>query len=567
MKFSEMPYTRPDCESIKRRLAEQTEAMKTAADFEEADALFRAADDEARELDTMRELAHIRHDIDTRDEFYDKEVEYLDAALPEVEEYSQNWTQAVLDSPFRPQLEEKYGRIWFLNAEIATRTFSPAIIPELQRENALTTEYAKLLASAQIPFEDKVYTLSQLTPLKQDPDDARRLAAWQAEGRFYNGNGQRLDEIYDELVRLRDEMGRKLGYDGYTQLGYWRMARNCYDKDDVEAFRAAVRKYLVPVADKIYRLQAKRLGKEYPMSFADNALSFRSGNPRPSGTAEDVLAAARRFYHELSPETAAFIDVMFDNELFDVLSRTGKSGGGYMTVIPKYRCPFIFANFNGTAGDVEVMTHEAGHAFAAYTARDAVPADLVWPTMEACEVHSMSMEFFSWPWAGSFFGGDAKKFYFTHLASALTFIPYGTMVDHFQHLVYEKPEMTPARRHEVWRRLLGEYMPWVRLDGEIPFYGEGKGWQRQSHIYEAPFYYIDYCLAQTMALQFWAMIQEDCAHAWSVYMKYTAPGGRMTFRELIDEAGLVSPFGDEGLRSVCARAEAWLDAYDLTGVE
>ena len=344
------------------------------------------------------------------------------------------------------------------------------------------------------------------------------------------------------------------------------MGRNCYTKADVEKFRAAVVKYLVPVADSIYRRQAERLGKTYPMSFADNCLEFRSGNPRPCGSAEDILAAGKKFYEELSPETGVFFNTMLDNELMDVLSTEGKQAGGYCTGLPDYEVPFIFANFNGTQGDVEVVTHEAGHAFAEWTNRSRVPLDYVWPSMEACEVHSMSMEFFAEPWAECFFGDDARKFRYSHLSGSLTFIPYGTMVDHFQHIVYEKPEMSPGERHAVWKELLGIYMPWMKLDGDIPFYSEGEGWQRQHHIYSMPFYYIDYCLAQTVALEFWKKIGEDLPNAWRYYMAYTEQGGSRTFTELLKNAGLESPFEESCLRSVCEKASTYLDNYDLTGI-
>jgi len=401
-------------------------------------------------------------------------------------------------------------------------------------------------------------------PFKNDADDTTRLAAWKAEGQWYKDNQADLDRIYDELTHLRDEMGRKLGYDGYTELGYYRMGRNCYGKEDVEKFRAAVRKYLVPVADKIFRAQAKRLGKEYPMSFADNALEFRSGNPKPQGTPDDILAAGKKFYEELSPETGEFFNMMLDCELMDVLSTEGKEGGGYCTGLPDYEVPFIFANFNGTQHDVEVVTHEAGHAFADWMNRKRVPMEYVWPSMEGCEVHSMSMEFFAEPWAEYFFGPDTKKFLYSHLAGSLTFIPYGTMVDDFQHRVYEKPDMTPAERHAVWKELLGVYMPWMKLDGDIPFYAEGEGWQRQHHIYDEPFYYIDYCLAQTVSLQFWAMIQKDRKNAWEHYMAYTTQGGSRTFTELLKNAGLDSPFEESCLRGVCEEANKWLDAQDMS---
>ena len=565
-KFSEMKYERPDLDGVKAQLSSLTRRLKEAGSYDEARAVFLEREQAAKHLSTMTNLAHIRHSIDTRDAFYDGEMKFWNAALPELQEYEQAWTQAMLDSPYRTDFSAEYGDLMFVNAEIALKTFSPEIIPQLQQENELTQEYEKLLASAQIPFEGKVYTLSQLTPFKNDPDDGRRLAAWKAEGQWYKDNQDKMDAIYDQLVHLRDEMGRKLGYEGYTTLGYYRMGRNCYTKEDVERFRAAVVKYLVPVADQVYRRQAQRLGKEYPMSFADNQLEFRSGNPRPQGTPDDILAQGKKFYDELSPETSVFFNTMLDGELLDVLSTEGKQSGGYCTSIADYGVPFIFANFNGTQHDVEVVTHEAGHAFAAWTNRDRVPMEYVWPSMEGCEVHSMSMEFFAEPWADGFFGPDAKKFLYSHLSGALTFIPYGTLVDHFQHEVYANPDMTPAQRHAVWKELLGVYMPWMRLDGDIPFYSEGQGWQRQHHIYSSPFYYIDYCLAQTVSLQFWAMIQTDRKNAWEHYMAYTRQGGSRVFTELLKNAGLESPFDENCLRGVCQAASAGLDSFDLTGI-
>ena len=567
MKFSEMPYTRPDPEAVKASFQQLTDRLRSADSYAAARAVFLEKEEKEKTVDTMGTLAFIRHSIDTRDTFYDQEIEFWDEVGPEFEEYEQAWLSALLESPYRRDFEQEFGSLLFLNAEIDRKTFSPEIIGDMQKENELVTEYDKLIASAQIPFEDGVYTLSQLEPFRTDPDDARRLAAWKVQGQWFKDNQQRLDSLYDELVTIRDRMGRKLGYGGYTQLGYYRMTRNCWTKEDIEKFRAAVQKYLVPVADSIIREQAKRLGKTYPLSFADNALSFRSGNPRPVGTPEEILAQGRKFYDALSPETSEFFRTMLDNELMDVLSTEGKEGGGYCTSLLEYEVPFIFANFNGTQGDVEVVTHEAGHAFAYWMNRKRIPIAYTDPSAEACEVHSMSMEFFGWKNAEGFFGPDERKFRYSHLASAITFIPYGTMVDHFQHIIYEKPDMTPGERHAEWKRLLGIYMPWLKLDGEIPFFADGEGWQRQSHIYESPFYYIDYCLAQTVALEFWAMIQKDPEDAWKHYMAYTKQGGSRSFTDLLQNAGLVTPFDEACLKGVCETATKWLADFDLTGIE
>ena len=567
MKFSQMPYERPDLEAVKVQLNEFNERLARAESYESAKAVFLERETYEKHVDTMESLVSIRHSIDTRDEFYDEEMKFWNTSGPVLEEYRQEWNRVMLESPFRPQFEEKYGNVMFIKAEMAKKTFAPEIIPDLQKENELATTYEKLLASAQIPFEGNMYTLSQMTPFKNDADDDRRLAAWKAEGQWYKDHQKELDDLYDQLVHVRDQIGRKLGYDGYTELGYYRMQRNCYGKEDVERFRAAVVKYLVPVADEVCREQAKRIGRAYPLSFADAALKFRSGNPKPCGEPEDILAQGKKFYDELSPETSRFFNTMLDQELLDVLSTPGKEAGAYCSSIADYGVPFIFANFNGTQGDVEVVTHEAGHAFAAWMNRDRVPYSQIWPGMEACEVHSMSMEFFAWPWADGFFGEDTRKFKYSHLAGALTFSPYGTMVDHFQHIVFEKPNMTPKERHGVWKELLGIYMPWMKLDGEIPFYSEGEGWQRQHHIYSLPFYYIDYCIAQTVALEFWAMIQEDQKNAWEHYMAYTRQGGSRVFTELLEHAGMVSPFDENCLKKVAEAAKKWLSEFDLGGIQ
>ena len=566
MKFKDMQYKRPDIEVVKAEMQSLIERLEKASDYKMAREVALEMEKVNSHLNTMFTLASIRHSIDTRDEFYDKENDFIDEKQPELSEYGVRWMRALLNSPFRKDFEEEYGNVSFLNAEIQTRSFKPELIPLMQKENELTSQYDKLIASAKIPFQGGTYTLSQLSPFKTDADDSIRHEAWKAEGQWYKDNQPELDDIYDKLVHLRDESGKVLGHENFVPLGYDRMQRNCYDKNDVEKFRNAVVKYVVPVAESIYKKQAERLGKTYPMSFADTALEFRSGNPRPAGDAEYILKEADKFYDDLSTETSEFFRTMRENELLDVLSTEGKQAGGYCTSLQDFEVPFIFANFNGTQHDIEVVTHEAGHAFAYWMNRERIPSDSIWPGMEGAEVHSMSMEFFGEHWADGFFGDDADKFLYSHLSTSITFIPYGTMVDHFQHIVYENPDMTPAERHATWKELLGTYMPWMRLDGEIPVYSDGEGWQRQLHIFNSPFYYIDYCLAQTVALEIWALIQEDRQNAWEHYMAYTKQGGSRVFTELLENAGLNSPFDEATLRGVCEKATKYLDQFDQSAI-
>lgn len=557
MKFSQMEYTRPELEPTKAAYSGLIDAFIAAETAEAAFEAYKAIDTFNTDFGTMYCLAYVRHTLDTTDEFYDAEQAYFDEALPLLRELDQRLNHALLQSPHRAELEAEFGTLMFRNIEIKLKTFAPEIIEELQAENRLTTEYAKLIASAQIEFDGKRLTLAQLTPYLQSPQLDVRKAANDARCDWFLARTDKLDSLYDELVRVRTAMARKLGYENYTQLGYYNMMRNCYDAADVEQFRDGVRKYLVPVAHRLKKEQARRIGAD-TIKMYDDAFEFPSGNAKPKGTPEEIFAHGQKMYHELSLETGEFIDFMLENELFDVLTRPGKASGGYCIDLDKYKAQFIFANFNGTSGDIDVLTHEAGHAFAGYTGRDTYPSALREYTNDTAEVHSMSMEFFTWPWMEGFFGDATGKYRYSHMFGAITFIPYGAMVDHFQHEVYANPEMTPADRNALWKKLEGIYRPWLDLD-DSPFFEEGRRWQYQAHIYERPFYYIDYCLAQTMALAFWAEDQKSHATAWERYMKFISSAGTRTFTDTVEFAGLPSPFKQESLRRLSEEATAWLD--------
>ena len=553
MKFSEVTYTRPDMDKLREQAKAAAQALRSAADADEAARAYTEWDEAASGYSTQMNICYIRHSINTEDEYYSAEEDFFDENSPLFTEMNEDISRALAESRYRAELEKRFSKVLFTNNDIFLKSFSPVAVPYMQKDNKLVTEYEKLIASAQIDFDGEKRTISQLSPYKQSPDDDVRRRAWAAEASFYMDNAAELDRIYDDMVKVRTEKAQAMGFDTYVPLAYLEMTRNCYDAEDIARFREDVVKYIVPIADRLYREQAERTGAAYPLKYSDTLLRYRDGNAKPKGTAEDILEAGRRFYHSLSEETGTFFDFMLENELMDVYSRKGKMQGGYCTELTDLECPFIFANFNGTQGDVEVVTHEAGHAYAAYVNRKERPTDTMLPTIEACEIHSMTMEFFAYSAAEDFFGDDADKFICTHMTDALQFIPYGSMVDHFQHSVYEHPDMTPQQRIDEWKRLTGIYMPWIDLDGS-PFWGEGRAWQRQGHIYERPFYYIDYCLAQTAALEFWVLMQSDRQEAFRRYRKLVGLGGRETFRGLIAAAGLDDPFGG-ALRTVAETAE------------
>ncbi len=562
MKFSEMPYSRPDMEALAAATTQTLEAMKAAPNAAGQIAAYDAYEKKMQTAGTMQQIAYIRHTINTKDEFYNAENDYMDEIGPKLQELTHRVNTALLESPYRAELERHYGALMFKNLEIAARSFSPAIVELMQEENKLVSEYQNLYASATVEFDGKTMPLPLLGPYKQDPDRAVRKAAYEADAKFFDSHREELDTLYDKLVKVRDTQAKKMGLPNYIPLGYDRMGRNCYTAKDVAAFRDQIAEDMVPIVAKVKEAQRRRIGVE-KLAFYDEPISFADGNAVPEGTPDEILAAGKKMYQELSPETAEFIDFMFENELFDVLSRDGKAPGGYCTEIADYKSPFIFSNFNATAGDVDVLTHEAGHAFEAYRAfKQELPSLLHSPTIEACECHSMSMEFLTAPWHHLFFGKQTDKYELGHCEDALVFIPYGCMVDEFQHKVYENPGMTPEQRNELWLSLEKKYRPWIDFDN-LPFYSRGGGWQRQLHIYEVPLYYIDYCMAQTVAFQFWNLSRENYAEAWKRYMTFVDKAGTATFAELVESAGLKVPYHAGCIKKIGESISRWLEEHEL----
>lgn len=550
MTFAKMEYRRPDLNSVIDRYEEITLKFTEGVSADEQLDLIAQHEKILEKFQTLSTIAYIRNSVNTADPFYEKEMAFFDSSTPVFEEHVQRFYRAVASSRFRKELEQKTGPLFFKNLEIALRSFSPAVTDLKKRENALVTEYEKLLASAQIDFDGKVLNLSELQKYQISPNRSTRREAWEKAAGFFTEHSKRLDEIYDELVRNRTEQAKKLGYENYLPLGYDRLGRNCYGPEDVRKFRDQVSRDFVPFVAEIKSAQAKRLGIS-GLKIYDDACLFPDGNPVPEGDRQDLVEKAKKMYHEMGPATGEFFDFMLENDLFDLDSKKGKAGGGYCTDIPDYRAPFIFSNFNGTAGDVEVLTHEAGHAFASYLAFRNIPlAELRSPTMDAAETHSMSMELFSRPWDGLFFGGGAEKFHRYQLESALDFIPYGTLVDEFQTAMYENPGLSPDERKKMWLRLERKYRPWISFDG-MPFFSDGGGYQRQHHIYSFPLYYIDYCLAQTTALEFWIASEKDWKEAFGRYLAFVKAGGTKTYKELVRQAGLGYPMDSGCLKRLC----------------
>ena len=560
MKFNEYEYEHLDLEKIKAEFSGLIESFKKAKNMKGQVAAFDEIIKLRNHIETMQTLVSIRHSVDTNDEFYDKENEYMDEISPILFGFTNDFYKTLVNSKFKDELVEKYGKFLFDLAENTLKIFSPEIIPDAQEENRLSSKYSKLIASAKIDFDGKELNLSQMVPYTQSKDRNVRIEAAKKVAQFFAENQDEFDNIYDSLVKVRTRMAQKMGYKNFVEFGYKQLSRLEYDAKMVEGYRKQVLENIVPLHTELRERQGKRLGVE-KLKFYDEAIKFNSGNADPHGSPEWILNNGKTMYKELSKETDEFFTFMTENNLLDLLSKKGKMSGGYCTYIPEHKAPFIFANFNGTAHDIDVLTHEAGHAFQVYQSRGFDVPEYLWPTYEACEIHSMSMEFLTWPWMKLFFENDTEKYKFIHLSEALLFIPYGVTVDEFQHWVYENPEVTPQERREKWLEIEKKYLP-TRDYGEVDELKNGIFWFRQGHIFSSPFYYIDYTLAQVCAFQFWIKSRENREKAWQDYLNLCKLGGSKPFFELMKSANLKNPFEEGTLAFVIPKIKEYLDNVD-----
>ena len=561
-KFSQMKFKKPDLKKIERDCDAIINEFTSAETFEAQNKALKKMFKYSQHLYTNFSIAYVKYTCDTQDPQNVANQELIDEISPLIGVFSNRFNKALVSSKFRPELEAKWGKHLFNMVECQLETFDEKIVPELQEINKLSSEYTKLMAAAKIEFRGETYNLSQMGKFSTSPDRKTRKEAAIASSKFFEDNFDKIGEIYDKLVKTRHAMALKLGYENFIELGYKSLTRTDYNADDVKGYREQIYTDLVPLTNKLFKEQAKRLKIRNPQAY-DYNIMFLSGNATPKGDRDYLVDKASKMYAELSPETDAFFTFMKENELLDLETRQGKAGGGYMTYFPDYKAPFIFSNFNGTSGDVDVLTHEVGHAFQGYMSRYISCPDYHMPTAEACEIHSMSMEFIAHPWMEYFFNEEADKYRYSHTVDALTFIPYGVAVDEFQHFVYENPEITHEERCAKWREIEKKYLPHKKYD-HTPVLERGGYWMRQGHIFGTPFYYIDYTLAQVVAFQFFNEARRDHGKAWRKYVKLCKMGGKYPFTELLKRANLKNPFVAGTVKNTVKPLKRYLKEFDTS---
>jgi M3 family oligoendopeptidase len=556
--FADISVTPPTQDTLASRYAAIEALLDSGTDDGRREALA-AWDRLRREIDSWEAMVRLRFQQDTADPSAKADRDYAHGIIPVATGFEVALKRRLLADPDRAGLELLVGahatRLW----EMDITTFEPAITADLELEGQIKARYTELLAKAAITIDGRVVNLAGIEPFAQDLDRDTRHRAERLRWEFFAAHGAALDGIFDELVKLRHGMARKLGYETYTSLGYRRMRRVDYGPAEVALYRDQVVETVVPLVGRLLQQRRLEFGVER-LHFWDEELVDPRGNPGPAGEHDFLVDQAQTMFDRMDGRLGDFYRVLKQGGFLDLKNRPTKAGGGFCTSFPTHGVPFIFANFNGTDHDIKVFTHEMGHAFQNWQSRLQPGVDYLWPTMESAEINSMGLEFLSHPQMALMVGEqEADRFRRVHLIHSLSFLPYGVCVDHFQHEVYARPEATPAERHALWQSLEQRYMPW-RDYGDLDYPAKGGVWQAKHHIYLMPFYYIDYTLALCCALQFWVKSLKDYRSALDAYIALCGRGGSAPFQELVRSAGLVSPFAPGALAEVVTEAAKRLAA-------
>ena len=556
-KFCEMQYVRPDGEALLQKIREATMQLRDSGDFETAKTIFWSVQEKATHFETMSSLAYVRNTINTKDAFYEKEMEYLFGIQPRLNVEMKAFHEVLLASAFLADFEKELGELYIQQIKADIR-LTDACNVELQvKESMLKQEYSKTAAAPTTQFHGEELNFYGLLKKMQSDDRLIRKEAMEAWAALYESISEKLDSIYTELMKLRLQMAENLGFSSYEEMVFLKMGRYTYTPEDLAVFRRQVCEHVVPICEKLFENQRQRLGID-TLHYYDESIVFPDGNAMPIGTTQELLEKAGKMYREISKETGDFFDFMLAYDLFDLETRNGKQQGGYCTTFPDYKAPFIFSNFNGTDADIDVLTHEAGHSFEAYEAMRRIPlTEQTFSTSEVAEIHSMSMEFFTYPWMELFFGEHAEKYRKSHLWDALECVPYMACVDEFQHRVYEEKLFDAMERRKVWSELEKKYMPWRDYDGNA-FLENGGFWMQKQHIFMEPFYYIDYALARFGSLEYYGHMMQDYQSAWEDYYHLCCAGGSRSYPELLKIGNLSSPLEEGTVKKILDSIEEYI---------
>lgn len=560
-KFDDLKVPKPNFDVVKNLYKDHIERVKNATNGDDVLEVLFENNLLVRRIKELTEIISIRHAKDTLDERYANDNKWSDEFCPTFDKLELDFKEAVYDSPYRDEIESQIGSMYFVKTEVKRKTVSEDIIPLRQREQELVNEYDSILFDSKKTINGKSHSFLDLQELFSHEDRAIRKEAFKAFSEVLSENEDRLEQVWDELIKVRNQIANILGYDSYVPVGYLERERLDYGREDIAKFRQQVVEEIVPLCNRLYEAQARRLGIDAVMAYDENCV-FSDGNAKPLGDAEYMMEQVINMLREMSPETDEFISFVVDHDLIDYKPRPEKAFREFCTLLPYHKAPFMFEHFTGSAEDVQYLSEGLGHAFASYRSCRRQPIEeYYFPSSEITEINAMSMIQFVNKYADRLFGEDAWKYEFGNLQHFMTFIPFGVAVDEFQHICYDNPDLSPKERTYEWHKLEKKYMPWRKYDEEDDFMNRGGYWYHKFHFFYVPLYYIEYALATVNAMEMYRKYIERPGIAWKEYLELNDVGGSKGYHEILKQANLTPVYEDGAVRNAISYVKEFLESH------
>ena len=487
--------------------------------------------------------------------------EFVQTVGPLLKDLTHQLNQRFVQAPGREGLDAGRYSVYQRAVETDLRLFVKENIDPQTKVELLSQEYQGLCGRMTVTFRGKEHTLPEMARFLQDPDRSTRQEAWRASARRRLQDKEKLDDIFNQMVRLRHQMARNAGFDDFTSYRFEALHRFDYTPEDCLAYHQAVEEEVLPIWKAIQRrrCQQMKLDRLRPWDLSADPL----GRPalKPFSRVEELIQGCQTIFGRIDTELGEQFKRIAADGLLDLRSRPGKAPGGYQSTLHEARKPFIFMNAVGLDSDVRTLLHEGGHAFHALACAGEPLLDYRHAPIEFCEVASMSMELLADPHLTVFYSEqDAERSRLSHWEDVIAVLVWVATVDAFQHWIYAHPRHTPSERNAAWRQILDRFatgeVDWGGLEEERAYW-----WHRQLHIFEVPFYYIEYGIAQLGALGVWLNARKDPAAAMDAYRRALALGGSRPLPELFQAANIPFSFSKETMRPLMRAVEKELALF------
>jgi len=519
--------------------------------------------DRSELMDVINEegsLRYIRMTCDTENlELKKAYFQFLEEISENVKAADNRLKRLYLASPARSLLEREKYFIMDRSSQNDVDLFREENVPLETEESKLSQSYQQLMGSLTVQFEGKEQTLQQMGRYQEMPDRLLREAAWKTVVARRLLESEKLEQIFNDLLVVRQKVSANAGFASYRDYAFRRLERFDYTADHCLRFHDGVEAAVVPVVRRIEQRRAKDLGLARLRPWDMNVDPLNRAPLKPFTEARELVDGCLRITERVDSRFGGFIQTMRDLELLNLESRKGKAPGGYQSSLAEARLPFVFMNAVGLDGDVRTLLHEAGHAFHVFATREEPIGHYRHAPIEFCEVASMSMELLGGEYLSVFYPNpeDLDRSRKKHLEGVIDILPWIARVDAFQHWIYTRPNHTVDERRAYWvelHRRFGGIEDWSDFE-----HAQATSWHRQLHIFELPFYYIEYAIAQLGALQVWINAKKDFHAAVADYWSALQLGGSRPLPELFARAKVKFDFGPNALEPLMAAVEAELE--------